>query len=223
MEKLTTIELFSGTGSFSKVALEYGLDINTYDIAEDAVELVEGTHTRCNALDTDVKYPLMPYFAWFSPPCNAFSIASARHHFDKETGKPKSNTGYLGMALLERTLDLIVELQPKYWIIENPMGQMRKKIVPLLEERNISCHNHLITYCQYEGDATEKPRMKPTDLFSNIPKELWTPKPRCFNGDPCHQSAPRGSNTGTQGMKNARERSIIPSGLFYEIFDCLLK
>ena len=46
MEKPTTIELFSGTGSFSKVALEYGLDINTYDIAEDAVELVEGTRLR---------------------------------------------------------------------------------------------------------------------------------------------------------------------------------
>ena len=230
MGKKVTVELFSGTGSFSKVALEYGLEINTYDIDKNADEIPsrgyapsrEATHTRCDVLDTEVKYPQNPYMAWFSPPCQAFSIAAARWHFDRETGLPKSETGIMGMALLNRTLDLILELKPKYWIIENPMGQMRKKIPSLFSERGIGYINHLITYCQYEGDASEKPRMKPTDLFTNIPPEVWTPRPRCFNGDSCHQSAPRGSKTGTQGLKNARERSVVPSGLFHEIFTSVL-
>lgn len=43
-------------------------------------------------------------------------------------------------------------------------------------------------------------------------------KPMCKNGSPCHESAPRGSKTGTQGLKNSIERSRIPSELCEAIF-----
>lgn len=46
----------------------------------------------------------------------------------------------------------------------------------------------------------------------------WEPRPPCKNGDPCHQSAPRGSNKGTQALKNAAERGRIPEQVFIEIF-----
>ena len=65
---------------------------------------------------------------------------------------------------------------------------------------------YTVTYCQY-GDT----RMKPTDLWTNHPNPKF--KPICKNGDPCHVSAPRGSRTGTQGLKGSKERSIIPSEL----------
>jgi hypothetical protein len=41
----------------------------------------------------------------------------------------------------------------------------------------------------------------------------------CFNGNTnCHhQPAPRGSQTGTQGLKGNYERSIVPSELCEEI------
>ena len=68
-----------------------------------------------------------------------------------------------------------------------------------------------VTYCQY-GDR----RMKPTDIVTNIPG--WEGR-RCKNGDPCHEPAPRGSKTGTQGLKNAKLRGVIPPALFHEIFD----
>ena len=32
----------------------------------------------------------------------------------------------------------------------------------------------------------------------------------CSNGDSCHIAAPRGSKTGTQGLKGSVERSRIP-------------
>jgi hypothetical protein len=35
----------------------------------------------------------------------------------------------------------------------------------------------------------------------------------CKNGDKCHESAPRGSKTGTQGLKGSVERSVIPKEL----------
>lgn len=38
-------------------------------------------------------------------------------------------------------------------------------------------------------------------------------KPMCKNGDLCHVSAPRGSRTGTQGLKSSKERSVIPKQL----------
>ena len=83
---------------------------------------------------------------------------------------------------------------------ENPRGGMRKvrwmKDIPI----------YTVTYCQY-GDN----RMKPTDIWTNHPNPKF--KPMCKNGQPCHVSAPRGSKTGTQGLKGSVLRSIIPSEL----------
>ena len=62
---------------------------------------------------------------------------------------------------------------------------------------------YTVTYCQY-GDT----RMKPTDIWTNHPNPKF--KPICKNGDGCHISAPRGSRTGTQGLRGSKERSIIP-------------
>ena len=76
----------------------------------------------------------------------------------------------------------------------------------------LSIHRHTVTYCQY-GDT----RMKPTDIWTNA--EWWEPKPPCKNGMPCHVAAPRGSVTGTQGIKGAKGRSVIPAELFHEIFE----
>lgn len=53
--------------------------------------------------------------------------------------------------------------------------------------------------------------MKPTDIWTNHPNPDF--KPICKNGDTCHEAAPRGSRTGTQGMKNARDRGVITEEL----------
>ena len=62
---------------------------------------------------------------------------------------------------------------------------------------------YTVTYCQY-GDT----RMKPTDIWTNHPDPKF--KPMCKNGDTCHEKAPRGSRTGTQGLKGSKWRSVIP-------------
>lgn len=69
-----------------------------------------------------------------------------------------------------------------------------------------------ITGCKY-GDT----RMKPTDIWTNHPDPKFLPM--CKNGDPCHEPAPRGSKTGTQGLKGSKERSIIPQKLCEHIVD----
>ena len=71
---------------------------------------------------------------------------------------------------------------------------------------------YTVTYCKY-GDT----RMKPTDIWTNHPEPGFLPM--CKNGDPCHERAPRGSKTGTQGLKGSKERSVIPERLCEHIVD----
>jgi len=58
---------------------------------------------------------------------------------------------------------------------------------------------------------------RPTDIWTN--SESWKPRPMCKNGNPdCHhERAPRGSRTGTQGLKNAYERGILPTELCKDV------
>ena len=62
-----------------------------------------------------------------------------------------------------------------------------------------------------EDEWLKKERCKPTDIWTNHPNPNF--KPMCKNGDPCHEKAPRGSRTGTQGIKGSVDRSRIPDKL----------
>lgn len=145
-----------------------------------------------------------PDIIWASPDCTSYSIAGISHH-RKQTpdGKliPFSDYAKFCDKTNIHLIELIKELKPKYYFIENPRGGLRKmdfmKGIP----------RYTITYCQY-GDS----RMKPTDIWTNHPNPKF--KPMCKNGDACHDRAPRGSRDGgTQGLKNSMERSIIPAKL----------
>jgi hypothetical protein len=103
-------------------------------------------------------------------------------------------------------VDLIRELKPLYYFIENPVAGLRK--MDFMQE----LPRYTVTYCQY-GDR----RMKPTDIWTNHPDPQF--KPPCKQGSPCHEAAPRGSQTGTQGPKNKIERAKIPEALCQHIVD----
>jgi len=114
------------------------------------------------------------------------------------------------MKIVKKTLEIIEKLKPDFFVIENPRGKLRK--LNILDPKTMKT----VWYCQY-GDI----RAKPTDIWTNIYK--WTPRPPCFNGNPdCHhQSAPRGSQTGTQGLKNSYEKSRVPEQLCEDIVNAI--
>lgn len=89
---------------------------------------------------------------------------------------------------------LLRDLRPTLYFIENPRGMMRK--MPWMQWSPM----YTVTYCAYSTKLPiEQRRMKPTDIWTNHPNPNFLPP--CKNGDPCHVRAPRGSVTGTQGLK----------------------
>lgn len=149
-----------------------------------------------------------PDFVWASPPCTTFSVASCSTYWTSD-GKPKNDKAIAGLKMIEHTIALIRQLKPtKGFIIENPRGMLRKQsMMDFMDRRTV-------TYCTY-GET----RMKPTDLWGAV--NGWTARPHCKNGDKCHEAAPRGSKTGTQGIKGSRQRSMVPIELSREILNAI--
>ena len=198
---MKTLELFAGSRSFSKVAERLGHEVYTTDNQD-----FEKIDQVCDIFDFDLdKLPYIPDIIWSSPPCTSFSVASIGHHWNPDH-TPKTQKAELGVAIVKKTIDIIEQLQPKYWFIENPRGKLRK--LDFMQD----LPRKTVTYCSY-GDM----RMKPTDIWTNC---NFTIRPMCFNGnkDCHHEPAPRGSKTGTQGLKGDYLRSQIPAELFEDIF-----
>jgi len=206
---MKVLELFSGTESISKQFRNRGHETYTIDNNPVFDSLTSWQANILNVTSDDIIERFgKPDLIWASIPCTWMSVASIGRNWDKIDGvlKPKSEGALLSYKLIDKVMELVNDLQPMYWFMENPRGAMRK--TP--QVNNLPMYT--VTYCQY-GDT----RMKPTDLWTNHLNPKF--KPPCKNGMPCHVAAPRGSKTGTQGMKNAIDRSIIPSDLCRHIVD----
>jgi len=200
---LRVLELFAGTRSVSKAferrggvayTVEWDKNFNNISLYEDVAKL---TKERIIELCGGV-----PDVIWASPDCTTYSVAAISHHRRKngDTLEPISDYAKQCDATNRHVIELIKQLKPKYWYIENPRGGLRK--MDFMQ----GLPRYTVTYCQY-GDK----RMKPTDIWTNHPCPNF--RPACHNGDKCHLRAPRGAKTGTQGIKGSVERSRIPDEL----------
>lgn len=199
---MKVLELFAGTRSIGKAferkghevfSVEWNKDFENIDWHEDI-----GKITAQDILERFGK----PDVIWASPDCTSYSLAAISHHRKREedgTLTPISDYAKFCDKVNAHVIELIRELNPTYFFIENPRGALCR--MEFME----GIPKHLVTYCQY-GDT----RMKPTHIFTNYPNPEFK---HCKNGDSCHVAAPRGSQTGTQGIKGSVDRSRIPDKL----------
>jgi len=209
------LEICAGSAEFTLHARTTGIDATSLDIKQFGnIDIVQDAE--------EITFDFLKQFdvVWFGTPCTTYSIAACSHHRDINL-KPKTDFAIKCDRMNSKIVELFKRVEKVnsnfIYYIENPRGILRKMNFMRGLDR---C---TITYCKY-GDK----RMKPTDIWSNNLRDMfnpngWQPKEMCFNGNKqCHhEAAPRGSRTGTQGLKNNHERSKMPKQLIESIINNL--
>ena len=139
----TIISLFDHSGEWSRPYREAGYDVVQIDIKH-------GQDIRwAYHMDKNVHGILM------APPCTPFTSSGAQYWKKKdEDGRTLE-----GIALIDASLRFVAIYNPTWWVLENPVGRLRRWLGP---------PTHMFNPCDY-GD----PYTKKTLLWGkfNIPKK----------------------------------------------------
>lgn len=174
---MKVVDLFCGLKGWSQAFIDRNHVVVTVDIdakfeptiCADVMDLDESDFKEWNPFDVVLA----------SPPCNCFSIARVYDHWDKDTKRPKDEATRKAIRLIGHTINLILDLQPRFWILENPRGMLRNVLGKPSKTTYFASWNHFA--------------LKPTDLWGVLPDVDWK-KPKKW------QKAPRNSKQGTQGI-----------------------
>lgn len=204
---MKVLELFAGTKSIGKEFLKKDHDVFSVDYDEKHKDINLYDDIMNLTVDRIIKLFGVPDVVWASPDCTTYSVASIYHHrpHNREHSDYAKYSDKVNIHLWSLINELLKLNEDMIYFVENPRGMYRKQ--SFVE----GIPRFTVTYCQY-GDN----RMKPTDIFTNYLDPRF--KPMCKNGDPCHDRAPRGSQTGTQGRKKI-DRIRIPRELCSHIVD----
>ena len=174
-------------------------------------------------MDWDYKSLPSGYFKVIhaSVPCNTFSKLQDAWIGRKRDGKIfteqniKTNIEDFGLPLLQRTIEIFLYFQPKYWIIENPATGKMKDYLSVLPQ-------HVVSYCKYANWGYRKP----TSIFTNI--KGFLPK-TCDSATPCKQKEKYGrhqmhlgkSRLDVRDILRQEDRYRVPYKLMRELFDLI--
>ena len=179
-----TLEIFSGTGSFTKTAREMLGDTHAAFLTLDNDSFFsDNTTFTCDILEFQYMAKLSPYritHVWASCPCTQYSVARSK------AKTPRDLAG--ADRLVERTLEIIDWIREYNnsevtFYIENPSHSLLKTR-PVMTERNYPYYD--VTYCRY---APEWGVRKATRIYSNICKDKFIPK-RCLGARFCEACIP---------------------------------
>ncbi len=196
------LDLFCGTKSFTKVALEKGYEVDTLDI----LEKFSPTYC-CDLMEWDYKSIESGYYdiIWASPNCKDYS--SLNFLSKKVKDLTESNN------LVKKVLEIIDYFKPKYWYIENPQTGKLK-----LQDFMIDLPYNDVDYCKYGFSYRKRTR-----IWNN--NNLWTGRVLCKKHHYCEYKKKDGKHINfrmiTRGGGSSRweQRIKIPEELMEEIID----
>lgn len=200
---MIVLDLFCGTKSIANAFEARGHTVYTVDWNAQFKPTLCADIGKLTAQDIINLCGGVPDVIWASPDCTTYSVAAISYHRWKDwNGNLCPATEYAKQCdeYNKHLIALFKELNPRYWFIENPRAGMRKM------DFMRGLPRYTVTYCKY-GEK----RMKPTDIWTNHPDPQFAPP--CKNGDSCHEAAPRGAKTGTQGLQNKIDKARIPKAL----------
>ena len=163
-----------------------------------------GADICCDICSWDYRVFEPGYFDYVhaSPVCTEFSKAL--------TSRPRDLAA--GDRLVDRTLEILVYLRPRWWTIENPATgymKMRPNVQHLRAFMKRCC------YCMYSDDEGTHAYRKPTCVWTNIP---WSPRPMCTKAAPCRwrdeSGHPRVAQKGPSGSGAARRSKNTRDALY---------
>jgi len=145
---MNVIDLFSGLGGFSQAFVDRGHYVERYDFNKDFHEV---PHTRIkNVFDMTPIDLEIADIVLASIDCT---------HFTHANPFPDKDGLRLSVELTKHTLNIIHEANPRFWIIENPPGRIKKVLGPPVYK----------TAWGYWGT----PYYKPTWLWGKLPFMDW--------------------------------------------------
>ena len=155
------LEVCSGTGSMGRAFRALGWEVTSLDfdpksgadIIADVCEWQPPEGAHWDAI-------------WCSPPCTEFSVAL--------TTRPRRLEE--GLRVARRCLELIEQLKPTLWWMENPGSGLLPK-----QEGFMDLPCKLLTYCKYE--SPQHAYRKLTWVATNC--DAWQPRPCCRKSAPC--------------------------------------
>lgn len=108
------IDLFSGLGGASEPFVQHpDWDVIRVELSEHCSHVPHTIIGDVRDYHVEKSLPSEPDILWMSPPCNEFSTARV-----PQLENPS-------MELVDRCLDLVQILWPKYWVIENVRGAIK--------------------------------------------------------------------------------------------------
>lgn len=187
---IKTLELFSGTQSFSK-----GITRNNKEntaITVDILNLFRPTH-QADILEWNYRQYPSGYFdiLWCSPPCTEYSKAKTRGERNLT----------LADSLVAKCFEIIDYFKPRLWIVENVGTGL---LVKRMENIRPGLQSYFVDYCAYG-----KPYRKRTILWSNHPLTLNL----CQGKNNCDQMI-GGKHKGSCGNGTSKYNSVGVSSVW---------
>lgn len=158
---MVNIELFCGSGGFTKISRSLGIECLSVDVRRR--KGVCEPHLKKDILNIPSSYfkSLNPFCMWLGLPCDIWSYANGGFHLDRNFN-PLTEKAILHLEIFKKSVTIIEKSKPKYWFIENPRGFLRNYpgLIDFLNRNNGFAFECTLSSYGF-------PTTKPTNIFTN--------------------------------------------------------